>query len=84
MPEVLKTVKLLKCSACGHEWKQRGKDKPGQCPSEDCRSALWDRPAKRAKDEEIDMSKVAPTWGQHVKVTRKMTLNVLGANGKDE
>ena len=35
------------------------------------------------KDDEIDMSKVAP-WGEHVKVTRKMTLNVLGANGKDD
>lgn len=49
MPEITKEVPLLKCARCRHEWQQRGKEKPGQCPK--CRSAIWDRPAKRARSK---------------------------------
>jgi rubrerythrin len=33
--------KILFCVKCEHEWKQRGKKKPKQCPS--CHSPNWNK-----------------------------------------
>jgi predicted Zn-ribbon and HTH transcriptional regulator len=38
-------VMLLGCRCrCGHEWLQRGEEKPRVCPK--CKTPNWDRPKK--------------------------------------
>ncbi len=41
----------LKCKRCGHEWVQRGLEKPKVCPNPECKSPYWNIPRKVRKDE---------------------------------
>jgi predicted Zn-ribbon and HTH transcriptional regulator len=41
------TVIINKCTRCGHEWPQRGANKPTRCAR--CNSPYWDIPRGQPK-----------------------------------
>ncbi len=47
MAEIKIEVKGYKCERCDHKWIPRKKEYPILCPN--CKSAYWDKPARKKK-----------------------------------